>query len=49
MAVPQIVGIVLGVKARRLGERRLGTIGVIVNAAIAAFLLLSSVVNLALA
>ena len=33
VAVPQIVGIVLGVKARRLGERRLGTVGVVLNAA----------------
>lgn len=49
IAVPQIVGIVLGVKVRRLGERRLGTVGVIVNAAIAAFFLLTSVVNLAIA
>ena len=49
LAVPQIVGIVLGIKARQLGERRLGTAGVIVNAAIAAFFLLTSVINLVLA
>ena len=49
MAVPQIVGIVLGVKAPRLGERRLGTAGVMVNAAIAAFLLLTSALNLVFA
>jgi hypothetical protein len=49
IAVPQIVGMVLGVKARQLGEGRLGTTGVIVNAAIAAFLLLTSVLNLVLA
>jgi hypothetical protein len=49
IAVPQIVGIVLGVKARQLGERRLGTTGVIVNAAIAVFFLLTSVLNLVLA
>ena len=48
LAVPQIVGIVLGVKARRLGERRLGTAGVIVNAAIAGFVLLTSVAQLAI-
>jgi hypothetical protein len=47
--LPQIVGIVLGVKARRLGERRLGTVGVVVNAVIAAFLLLTSVAQLVLA
>ena len=49
VAVPQIVGIVLGVKARRLGERRLGTTGVVVNAAIAGFVLLASVLQLAFA
>ena len=49
VAVPQIVGIVLGVKARRLGEHRLGTAGVVVNATIAAFLLLGSVLQLAFA
>ncbi len=47
--VPQIVGIVLGVRARRLGERRLGTTGIVVNAAIAAFLLLTGVLGLVLA
>lgn len=31
---PMIVGVVLGVKARRLGERKLGTIGVIVDGVI---------------
>ena len=46
LVVPQIVGITLGVKARRLGERRLGTAGVIVNGAVAAFLLLTPVVQL---
>lgn len=46
LVAPQIVGIVLGVTARQLGERRLGTTGVIVNAAIAAFLLLTSVAQL---
>jgi hypothetical protein len=46
LVVPQIVGITLGVKARRLGERRLGTAGVIANGAVAAFLLLTSVAQL---
>jgi hypothetical protein len=46
LVTPQIVGIVLGVKARRLGERRLGTTGVVVNTVIAAFLLLTSVAQL---
>jgi hypothetical protein len=46
VVAPQIVGMVLGVKARQLGERRLGTTGVIVNAVIAAFLLFTSVAQL---
>ena len=49
VVAPQIVGMVLGVKARQLGERRLGTAGVIVNAAIPAFFLLTSVLNLVFA
>lgn len=49
LAVPQIVGIVLGVKARHLGERRLGTDGVIANAVIASFFLLTSLVQLVIA
>jgi hypothetical protein len=31
---PMIVGVVLGLRARRLGERRLGTIGPVVDGAI---------------
>jgi hypothetical protein len=46
VVAPQIVGIVLGVKARRLGDRRLGTAGAVVNASIAAFLLLTSFTQL---
>jgi hypothetical protein len=42
LAVPQIVGIVLGVKARRLGERGLGETGIVLNAAIAAYYMLTS-------
>jgi len=49
IVVPQIVGIVLGVKARRLGEERLGEPGVVINAAIAAFLVLSTLAQLVLA
>ena len=45
---PEAVGILLGVKARQLGERRLGTVGVVVNAAIGAYLLLAGVLSLAL-
>ncbi len=31
---PMIVGVVLGAKARKLGERRLGTIGMVIDGAI---------------
>jgi hypothetical protein len=46
MALPGLVGIGLGLRARRLGERRLGTTGVVVNAVIATFLVLTVAVNL---
>jgi len=49
LVTPQIVGIALGVKARRLGERPLGTVGVVLNSVIATFLLLVSVLQLAFA
>lgn len=43
LMVPMIVGIVLGVKARKLGERRLGTIGVAVcGATLVAYTVLST-------
>jgi MFS family permease len=38
MVLPAFVGIVLGVRARRLGERRRGSTGMIVNAVVAAYL-----------
>ena len=38
MVLPAVVGMVLGVRARRLGERRLGTTGIVVNAVIATYL-----------
>jgi len=38
MVLPAVVGMVLGVRARRLGEHRLGTTGIVVNALIAAYL-----------
>jgi hypothetical protein len=47
-AGPQVAGIVFGVKARRSGERALGTAGVVANAAIGAFVLLSSTLQLLL-
>jgi hypothetical protein len=46
-AVPQLVGIWLGLRARRLGERRLGTAGVVVNALVGAFFVIAAVGNLA--
>ena len=42
LAVPQVVGILLGVEARRLGERRLGETGIVLNASIAAYYMLTS-------
>ena len=38
MVLPAVVGVVLGVRARGLGERRLGTRGIVVNALIGTYL-----------
>jgi len=38
MVLPAVIGIVLGARARRLGERRLATTGIVVNAVIATYL-----------
>ncbi len=38
MVLPAVVGMVLGVRARRLGERRLGRTGIVVNAVIGTYL-----------
>jgi MFS family permease len=38
MVLPAVRGIVLGVRARRLGEHRLGTTGMIVNVVIGTYL-----------
>ncbi len=38
MVLPAVTGIVLGVRARRLGEHRRGTTGMIVNAVVATYL-----------
>jgi amino acid transporter len=46
MALPAIAGVVLGVRARRLGERRLGTTGVVVNAVIATYFVIPAVAML---
>ena len=42
MALPAVVGMVLGVHARRLGEHRRGTTGIVVNALIAAYLVVTA-------
>jgi hypothetical protein len=46
MVLPAALGTVLGVRARRLGEHRLGTTGIVVNAVIAAYLAITVGVNL---
>jgi hypothetical protein len=38
MVLPALAGIALGVRAFRLGERRLATTGIVVNAVVAAYL-----------
>jgi hypothetical protein len=38
MVLPAVVGMVLGVRARGLGERRRGTTGIVVNALIGTYL-----------
>lgn len=43
MVIPASVGIVLGVRARRLGERRLGTTGIVVNAVVASYLVVTAI------
>jgi amino acid transporter len=48
MVVPAVIGIVLGLRGRRLGERRLGTTGIVVNALITAYLVLTAVGTLLL-
>jgi hypothetical protein len=40
---PAVVGIVLGARGRRLGERRLGTTGIVANALVAGYLVLTGV------
>jgi len=47
--IPALVGIALGVRARRLGERRLGTTGIVMNALFASYLVIIFVANLLLA
>jgi hypothetical protein len=42
---PQLLGVWLGLKARRLGETGLGTAGLVANGVIAGFLLVTMLVN----
>lgn len=46
LVAPQVLGIILGSKARQLGARRIGTAGLLLNLLIAAFLLLTMAANL---
>jgi hypothetical protein len=46
MTLPALVGIVLGVRARHLGERRRGTKGVVVNALIAAYFVIPGIASI---
>lgn len=46
MALPGVAGVVLGFKAIRLGARRAGSTGIIVNAAVTTFLVVTAAVNL---
>ena len=43
MVAPALAGIVLGARARALRERRLGTMGIVVNALVATYLVVTSV------
>lgn len=43
MVLPAVVGIVLGARGRRFGERRLGTMGIVANALIAAYVVITGV------
>jgi hypothetical protein len=47
MVTPASVGIALGVRARHLGEGRLGTTGIVVNVLAASYLVAAAVVFLA--
>lgn len=45
MMSPAVVGIVLGTRARHLGEHRLGTTGIVANAVVATYLVLTVAAN----
>jgi hypothetical protein len=46
MALPGLVGVGLGIRARTLGERRLGTVGIVVNALVVTYLGLAALIGL---
>jgi hypothetical protein len=46
IVLPTLVGIVLGVRARDLGERRLGTTGIMANGLIGTYVVTTTVANL---
>jgi hypothetical protein len=46
ISLPSVVGVVLGVRARRLGARRGGTTGIFVNALIAVYFVIPGVAYL---
>jgi hypothetical protein len=43
MVLPAVAGVVLGMRARRLAEKRLGTTGVVVNTLIGTFLVVNAI------
>lgn len=43
IAMPAVAGIVLGLRARRLGDRRRGTTGLVVNVLVVAYLVVPAV------
>lgn len=45
MVLPAVVGIVLGARARHLGEHRLGTTGIVANGVIATYLVFTVAAN----
>lgn len=49
LAAAPVAGVALGARARRLGERRLGTVGIVANVTIGAYLVLVSALQLVLA
>lgn len=46
LVAPQLIGVALAAKARRLGERPIGTAGLVLNSVIVALVLSTTAVNL---